>query len=528
MKLGYAAPRVVRVAPNEEHDFYILRGLGDREWGTWIWATLRSRGYSVLLDLWALSEADATRSAEVEAIAAAKAVIAVVSRAALDEEAMDERLIQALRSESSRLLAVYVEADVDAPLLAGVPSVEIQGLGEPEAAAALIRAAAEVLPGAAEPPRPPPRMKRFMRARGDDRARFPADLPRLEQPVIIEIRTGDILRTPADVAAFKYADAFEGAGTKAVEALVQKGWRERELTPEAGLYSFVDSRGAVAAGSVLVVPTPSFREFTYSDARRFAADVLHKLKIQRAPARHVATTVHGPGYGLDEAAAFVSLVAGVLEALAAGDAPATLERFSIVERSPERAEALADALQRRLSEVPYAQRIESDERGVWRFRVGVASERDAGAGRRDIELLKREPDLLPRVFAAYPFKLGDHFKFGIQQPAEAANLICEKTPDTVFTGDVVEHIKGQIRSAALVVALLTGGNQNVYLEVGYAWGRDIPTLLCIEKGEKPMFDLGSHKRIEYSSIEHLGDEMKRYFDQFRRDGLFGARSGAAA
>jgi TIR domain len=514
------------VTPNEEHDFYILRGLGDREWGTWIWSTLRSQGYSVLLDLWALSEADAQRSAEVEAIGAAKAVIAVVSQAALEEEAMHERLVEALR-ESTNLLAVYLEAGVHTPALTGVPSVVIEGLGEAEAATALIDAAAQVLPAPA-PPRPRQRAwRRPKPARGDDGAPFPADLPRLEQPVIIEIRAGDILTTAADVAAFKYAERFEGVGTQAMEALVEKGWKERELTPRPGLYSFVESRGAVAAGSVLVVPTAGFSDFTYSDARRFSADVLRKLQIQRVPVRHVATTVHGPGYGLDEAAAFVSLVAGVVEALALGDAPASLERVSIVERSAERAEALANALQRRLSEVPYAKRLETAERGVWEFRLGVASEPGgAGAGRHEIELLESEPDLQPRVFAAYPFDLGDHFKFGIQQPAEAAALICEKTPDTVFTGDVVEHIKGQVRSAALVVALLTGGNPNVYLEVGYAWGCGIPTLLCIEKGEKPTFDLDGQKRIEYRNIEHLGDEMKRYFDQFRRDGLFDDPRGA--
>ena len=508
---------------HEEHDFYILRGLGDREWGTWIWATLREQGYSVLLDLWAFSEEDAQRGAELDAIANAKAVIAVVSQAALAEDEMHSRLVQAMSSEESNLLAVFVEADVSAPLLNGVPSITIAGLSEAKASKALIRAAAELRPAPGVTTGHAPHDNRG----GVEAARFPADLPRLDQPVIIEVRTGDIMRTPADVAAFKYGGKFEGAGTKLVGALVEKGWRERELAPKSDLYTYVDSRGAIAAGSVLVVPTPPALDFTYSDARHFSATVLRQLKIQRTPVRHVATTVHGPGYGLDEAASFVSLVTGVLEALAEGDAPASLECFSIVENSPDRAEELADALERRLSEVPYLQQLESDAPGVWRFRIGVPSEPSSGAARPTIELLESEPERLPRVFVAYPFKLVDVFKFGIQQPAEAANLLCEKTPDAVFTGDVLEHIKNQIKSASLVIGVLTGGNQNVYLEVGYAWGREIPTLLCIKKGEKPKFDLDGQKRIEYESIEQLAGEVARYFEQFRREGIFAAARGSS-
>jgi hypothetical protein len=44
----------------------------------------------------------------------------------------------------------------------------------------------------------------------------------------------------------------------------------------------------------------------------------------------------------------------------------------------------------------------------------------------------------------------------------------------VFTGDVLERVKSQIVASTAIIAVLTGANPNVYLEVGYAWVRGGP------------------------------------------------------
>ncbi len=49
-------------------------------------------------------------------------------------------------------------------------------------------------------------------------------------------------------------------------------------------------------------------------------------------------------------------------------------------------------------------------------------------------------------------------------------------------GDVLEQVKKKIEeTASVVIAVLTEANQNVYLEIGYAWGKGRPTILLVKK-----------------------------------------------
>ncbi len=59
----------------------------------------------------------------------------------------------------------------------------------------------------------------------------------------------------------------------------------------------------------------------------------------------------------------------------------------------------------------------------------------------------------------------------------------------------------------MVIADVTGSNPNVYLEVGYAWGRDIPTLLVARAGEALKFDVKTQKCIYYKNITHLRKQL---------------------
>jgi nucleoside 2-deoxyribosyltransferase len=82
-----------------------------------------------------------------------------------------------------------------------------------------------------------------------------------------------------------------------------------------------------------------------------------------------------------------------------------------------------------------------------------------------------------------------------------------------FTGDVLEWVRSRIRSAHLVVADLTDANPNVYLEVGYAWGVGIPTVLVVKNREHLKFNVGGQRCLEYKKIKDLEDlltvELKR-------------------
>jgi len=79
---------------------------------------------------------------------------------------------------------------------------------------------------------------------------------------------------------------------------------------------------------------------------------------------------------------------------------------------------------------------------------------------------------------------------------------------TAFMGDILARIKSRIEAASLVVADLTGSNPNVYLEVGYAWGKDRPTLLLSKKGDELKFDVRGQRCIEYTNITDLERKLK--------------------
>jgi hypothetical protein len=68
--------------------------------------------------------------------------------------------------------------------------------------------------------------------------------------------------------------------------------------------------------------------------------VLVSLAGEVTRVKHVALTLHGAGYGLDEGEAFESEVAGLIDAITGGDIPHDLSRISIVERNPGRANRL--------------------------------------------------------------------------------------------------------------------------------------------------------------------------------------------
>jgi hypothetical protein len=79
----------------------------------------------------------------------------------------------------------------------------------------------------------------------------------------------------------------------------------------------------------------------------------------------------------------------------------------------------------------------------------------------------------------------------------------------VFTGEILARIKERIETATLVIADLTGANANVYLEVGYAWGRNRPTLLLVRAGDELKFDVRGQRCIIYDSIVDLSKKLTK-------------------
>ncbi len=96
----------------------------------------------------------------------------------------------------------------------------------------------------------------------------------------------------------------------------------------------------------------------------------------------------------------------------------------------------------------------------------------------------------------------------IQGPVQAAGYLCERIDFSSFTGDVVARIKSRIETASLVIADLSGANPNVYLEVGYAWGKDKPTLFLSNNSDSLKFDLKTQRCIIYKTINELAKRLQ--------------------
>ena len=120
-----------------------------------------------------------------------------------------------------------------------------------------------------------------------------------------------------------------------------------------------------------------------------------------------------------------------------------------------------------------------------------------------------------------PFKkeMYDLFRFGISQPTRRIGFLCERVDQQRYTGAVLEKIKKEIDGAKAIVAVLTDSNPNVYLEVGYAWGKKKPTLLLIKKGKEPEFDSKAENYIEYETITEVEDVLKRQLNGLKEKGF---------
>jgi hypothetical protein len=305
-------------------------------------------------------------------------------------------------------------------------------------------------------------------------------------PVVrLDVVEGDAFAFAADALVLKFAQALYGVDAKAAQMV---GLDRSELPPPGGVRLVADPPW-LAARTLVFVGVAHLGAFGYSEIRDFARQALSAVARERPDARTVALTMHGPGYGLDEVEAFDAEVAGILDALRTREVPRRLERIVILEVNTRRAERLRS----RLDEVLSGSDL-----------VAGAHVADAvvESSARHLERVGYDSAAREHAFVAMPFaeEFEDLFYFGISAAVRSAGLLCERIDETAFTGDVMERVREQIETARLVVADLTGSNPNVFLEVGYAWGRRVPTVLVARKDTPLNFDVRGQRCLFYKNI----------------------------
>jgi hypothetical protein len=306
----------------------------------------------------------------------------------------------------------------------------------------------------------------------------------------ITIDCADIVDFKCDVVVLKYAQSFYGADWAVANRISDDP--AAAISPLPGQHILLPGNGKVAAKQVLFVGTPSLYDLGYGEIREFARRAMQLLSQSMPSAKSVGMTVHGPGFGLDETESFLAQIAGLSDAFRSGMAPA-LQQISIVEISEGRADRFRQVLEAYLPTRSFS-------------RSGGAQQE---ASQARIEEAGRRSSAKPHIFVAMPFSedMEDTYIFGIQGPVNGAGYLCERVDLTSFTGDILTRIKSRIETASLVIADLTGANPNVYLEVGYAWGKDRPTLLIAKKGDQLKFDVQSQRCLIYKSIADLAKRL---------------------
>jgi hypothetical protein len=312
--------------------------------------------------------------------------------------------------------------------------------------------------------------------------------------VVLSVESGDVLETPVDVVALKYAQAPHGADRIALQHLgIENGAPE---LPGPGDILVVEADGSVAAQYVLFVGTVPLRYFEYAEIREFARRAIKSIAELPSQVTTAAMTMHGVGAGLDEKEAFTAQVAGLLDALRRDEWPQYLERVRIIETSDKRTTRLGKVL-----EAIVPPKLEAQMRGRAKVITSPGSSQLESAG---IESRQK-----PHVFIAMQFgqETDDLFHYGIEAATQTAGYLCERIDAVSFTGDILAQIKSRIDAASFVIADLTTQNPNVYLEVGYAGGRNVKTVLLAREASELRFDVQGQRCLIYSSIRDLEQKL---------------------
>ncbi len=312
----------------------------------------------------------------------------------------------------------------------------------------------------------------------------------------------DLLTFDCDVVVLKHAQGFYAADGAVAERLVTLGLTWQSLEVPAGAAAWVETRGTLKSPLALFLGTVPLSKLGYHEIRQLAVRLLKALE-DRPGLRHVACTTHGVGFGLDEDESVLALVGGLVEAFQRGAGPSSLERITVVEKREGRARRMQVALRDGLGDTAGVTAQPGGGFLVQRQQGFLPAAALASAG--------TSSSTKPHAFVAMPFvpELEDVFHYAIATPVKQAGLLCERVDQAVFDGLIIERIRERIETARVVIADLSYSNPNVYLEVGYAWGRQRPVILCVRDLNELRFDVKGHRCLVYRSIRELEGLLAR-------------------
>jgi hypothetical protein len=204
-----------------------------------------------------------------------------------------------------------------------------------------------------------------------------------------------------------------------------------------------------------------------------------------------------------------------LDSIESGAVPEDLERVEIVELSLRKAERLQTMLADFIASSSWSQNKQATPRDTQTFSLGPASH-------QKLSSFGGESELKTKVFVAMPFapQYSDEWEIAIQEACQKAEIVCERVDKQAYTGDIFAQITSRLRSGSGVLALLNDANPNVFLEIGYAWGKGKPTILIAKQGTSLPFDVQGQKCIQYTSIANLRSLLTTELISLKAQGVF--------
>lgn len=327
------------------------------------------------------------------------------------------------------------------------------------------------------------------------------------------VREGNVVAVASDLLLLKHAQGFYGADKTVASRLIEaRLCTASDIQPRPGEVVVIETLGAMAPKRVLFLGTLPLHSFSYSEMYQFAWTAIEKIADSHLPVRTITTTIHGPGYGLDGGEALQRLVRGFRDALSTRrDISVESIVFLTIEQRSARMLQTALTAMAVDEESAVVDGIGRPSKAyqVSQGRVTAPATKDSGSSQAPISEEDRAVRT-KRVFVAMPFseEFQNVYEFGIYPAVRKAGFICERVDETHFTGDILERIKEGIAAASFVIADLTEGRPNVYLEVGYAWGRGIPVIFVAKKGEMLHFDVSTHRCIFYGRFTQFARDLE--------------------
>jgi hypothetical protein len=320
------------------------------------------------------------------------------------------------------------------------------------------------------------------------------------------VANADITQVAADLLVMKHANGFRGADEVVARTI---GFT---TNVKLGEFEFHSGRGT-AATEVLFIGVGPLRSFRYEQIQEFGRRAITLARQHRSLVSHLALTIHGPGYGLDLDQAFLSMIAGLLAELK--EAPSRLNLITVADRSEKRCDQLFALLQEHLQEFALTK---GTHRNVKLLGNSTAAHETSNS---NIVLFGSRAEAKPRLFIAMPFaeEFTDEFEIGFRDAAKASDFICERLDVEHFTGDIMTEIKKRIVESHGVLALLNGHNPNVFLEIGFAFAHNKPTILVAKEGPDLPFDVSGHRCIRYKSITHLREVLTKEIAALKSGGV---------